>query len=95
MSRLPYPPDLYLIIAPTSYDLLAFSYPAKLLDLPDENETSAEFPHASPDAVRGFLQTLPVRLKARYESRLQTGDNGARPVIDVTTERVRLEKVVL
>jgi hypothetical protein len=83
------------MIARNSYDLLAFSYPAKLLDLPDESELPAKSSYASLYTVRGFLQILPVRLKERYESRLRAGEDGVRSVIDVMTERVRLEKVVL
>jgi hypothetical protein len=82
-----------------SYDLLAFSYPSKLLDEPGSVEhgtlASGSGSAASEKEVRQFLQRIPAILKERYKTRLKGSELGERPVIEVTTERVRLEKVVL
>lgn len=45
--------------------------------------------------MRRFLQNLPAMLQERYERRLSVVVKVARARIEVTTERVRLEKVVL
>ncbi|KAJ9121766.1 hypothetical protein QFC22_002388 [Naganishia vaughanmartiniae] len=82
-----------------SYDLLAFSYPSKLLGelgwVQQATRSKDTVSTAGGEEVGQFLQRIPVRLKERYESRLGVLEYGKRPEIEVTTERVRLEKVVL
>lgn len=59
-----------------------------------ENSASETVQLPSGQTIRHFLQGLPGVLQERYESRLTVGE-GDRPRIEVTCERVRLEKVVL
>jgi hypothetical protein len=78
-----------------SYDLLAFSYPACLLEEEAEDVNSTEGIRAIPRQILcQFLQDLPAMLQGRYGGRLDISATGM-PRIEVTTERVRLEKVVL
>jgi hypothetical protein len=80
---------------------LAFSYPAVLLEGTgtevQEAEPCAEGPGSklSKETIRRFLQDLPTMLHERYENRLNVVGGVPRPTIEVITERVRLEKVVL
>lgn len=62
-----------------------------------EAEPSAAGPGSklSKETIRRFLQDLPTMLHERYKSRLNAVGGVARPRIEVTAERVRLEKVVL
>jgi hypothetical protein len=80
-----------------SYDLLAFSYPACLLDEDAEDVNCTEGIRVATiptQTLCQFLQDLPAMLRERYEGRLDINATGM-PRIEVTTERVRLEKVVL
>lgn len=63
----------------------------------EEVDHDPEEPAAKPsrETMRRFLQNLPAMLQERYERRLSVVVKVARARIEVTTERVRLEKVVL
>ena len=74
-----------------SYDLLAFSYPAHLLEISHGEEEGL----TKSLQLKRWLDDIPRRLRERYVARLQVRKNGVQPVINVFSERVRLEKVVL
>lgn len=81
------------------YDLVAFSYPSKLLEEPALEEQAAytddNVSPVSGQEMRQFLQRIPAFLKERYEDRLKSLQSGEKSTVEVRTERVRLEKVVL
>lgn len=80
-----------LSLKQNSYDLLAFSYPAHLLEISHGEEGGL----TKSLELQSWLDDVPRRLRERYVARSQVRKNRVQPVIDVFSERVRLEKVVL